>query len=899
MPNHALRAIIDERRERRAQLAADAAQVAPATASADGVRWRIDPAKLELSERVLGRGAWGVVRQGWLVESDGAEGKERTAVAVKMIPDAPSSVTDSLETELRTLALATLRCAHVCRLIGTCPIEGTCALVMKQYECSLHDVLQSQPGHRLPLPAAVRVGTQLARAVGELHECRIVLRDLKPSNVLLDKWGDLVVSDFGISEKLESSLSLIMPTSVKGTTCYMPPEAFDPEQFGGIGRAADIWSLGCCLLEALDGAPPFAALPYQQVMRRVCDKHEAPRIPEGLPSALQELLRSCFAYDPLRRPSAIEVHARLVACEETSLTFAGNSATGGGVAASQAGGTRPAPSDGAAPLASALGSPSASHPTVAQTGQDQPSSCERDGSQPAPMTAEGKEAVATMRDSAGTVVTPPATTTRSPTTGSWAAGSTSALTASSSAASAEPTVEYFLPGEPEPYRRGEVDFSPPDRPGDLADLVAAGAVAAGHRADAATAASRPATAACSTYGARASPPREAVEDSAAGGSWTPFVADGEARGIPLSGVAADTSSSALAHPTPGTLTSHTEARAPYGTVTGVGTGTGTGAQTIPAPPTAELIAADRRGQAEPPPAAGIERLVEMGFEHASVEAALVACEGDVAAAAAQLMQASEALAAHEMVEAAARAQEEVAAVGSARTSVPTCSTCNASLRPGYQFCTACGTPLPGPGPQEPPRDTTEPHSAGVDETGSSDMLGRGPEGHPAWHGNASTSIAEGMRMPAASDNAAVGVEGADAQAEGSGASVGGGVMWRVVIEWPENAKLGLALTDGHDGIATVASVAPSSAASAHLAVGDRIYSINGQRTPASDREAVVRMLLAAGSPLELEVQAPRSVEERRAAGVAGERGAPRRGMISSLFRGSSNGCSTRSDLSTA
>ena len=64
--------------------------------------------------------------------------------------------------------------------------------------------------------------------------CLYCLLPSQPANVLLDEWGSVVVSDFGISARLESTLSRLMPTSIKGTTCYMSPEAFDPTEFGGI-----------------------------------------------------------------------------------------------------------------------------------------------------------------------------------------------------------------------------------------------------------------------------------------------------------------------------------------------------------------------------------------------------------------------------------------------------------------------------------------------------------------------------------------------------------------------------------------------------------------------------------------------------------------------------------------
>ena len=125
VPNHALRGIIDERRRRRR----DAPQL-PSTPSNEGLStWRIDPTRLKLTDTVLGRGSWGVVRLGYLQE--GAGSTQLTAVAVKLMPEAPASVTESLETELETIAFATIRCSHVCRLLGSCAVEDTVALVMK------------------------------------------------------------------------------------------------------------------------------------------------------------------------------------------------------------------------------------------------------------------------------------------------------------------------------------------------------------------------------------------------------------------------------------------------------------------------------------------------------------------------------------------------------------------------------------------------------------------------------------------------------------------------------------------------------------------------------------------------------------------------------------------------
>ena len=99
----------------------------------------------------------------------------------------------------------------------------------------------------------------------------------------------------------------------------MGPEAFDPEEFGGITQGSDIWALGCCLVEMLAGKPPWvhadgSAVPYMQIMRRVCDKKETPPFPDGLPMILNGLLLRCFATQQRERPTARECHSLLLEC---------------------------------------------------------------------------------------------------------------------------------------------------------------------------------------------------------------------------------------------------------------------------------------------------------------------------------------------------------------------------------------------------------------------------------------------------------------------------------------------------------------------------------------------------------------------------------------------------------
>ena len=140
------------------------------------------------------------------------------------------------------------------------------------------------------------------------HHARAGSQDIKPQNILIDAHDEVVLSDFGISEVVRTQTH-IMPSSVKGTFNYMAPEAFDPESAGGIGPPADVWSMGCVMVEMLTGAAPWRAMPMQQIMMAVTVRRRTPNVPEGAPVAQE--LRRCFAYAAGERPTAGDMERAL------------------------------------------------------------------------------------------------------------------------------------------------------------------------------------------------------------------------------------------------------------------------------------------------------------------------------------------------------------------------------------------------------------------------------------------------------------------------------------------------------------------------------------------------------------------------------------------------------------
>jgi serine/threonine protein kinase len=106
---------------------------------------------------------------------------------------------------------------------------------------------------RLPVPEAVAYAIEIARALQAAHDRRIVHRDVKPQNVLIDNEGTAKVTDFGIARSLTEE-GLTADGRVLGTTDYVSPE----QALGhDVGPQSDLYSLGIVLYEMLTGDVPF------------------------------------------------------------------------------------------------------------------------------------------------------------------------------------------------------------------------------------------------------------------------------------------------------------------------------------------------------------------------------------------------------------------------------------------------------------------------------------------------------------------------------------------------------------------------------------------------------------------------------------------------------------------
>lgn len=160
--------------------------------------------------------------------------------------------------------------------------------------------------------------SQMLQAVNTIHEERIVHSDLKPANFLFVE-GTLKLIDFGIAKTIKNDTTNIVRDCSMGTVNFMAPEAVTAGggQAGGaqpggvmkIGRASDIWSLGCILYQMIYGRTPFAHLGFIQKLYAITDpRHEIAFPPlKGLDETLIQTMRRCLERDSNKRATMEEL----------------------------------------------------------------------------------------------------------------------------------------------------------------------------------------------------------------------------------------------------------------------------------------------------------------------------------------------------------------------------------------------------------------------------------------------------------------------------------------------------------------------------------------------------------------------------------------------------------------
>lgn len=199
-------------------------------------------------ENVIGEGGYGIVYHGIL--------EDKTNVAVKNLLNNRGQAEKEFKVEVE--AIGRVRHKNLVRLLGYCA-EGAHRMLVYEFvdNGNLEQWLHGDVGPLSPLTWEIRMNIVLGTAKGltYLHEGlepKVVHRDIKSSNILLDKLWNPKVSDFGLAKLLGSERSYVT-TRVMGTFGYVAPEYAST---GMLNERSDVYSFGILLMEIISGRNP-------------------------------------------------------------------------------------------------------------------------------------------------------------------------------------------------------------------------------------------------------------------------------------------------------------------------------------------------------------------------------------------------------------------------------------------------------------------------------------------------------------------------------------------------------------------------------------------------------------------------------------------------------------------
>ncbi|MGW6642572.1 serine/threonine protein kinase [Streptomyces sp. A244] len=263
----------------------------------------------------LGRGGMGVV---WKAV-DEVLGREVAVKELRTYTDAAGPELADLQLRMRREARAAARVRHpgVISVHDIAQVDGRPIIVMEMVDGpSLDDVLRERgtldPGE------AAGIGAKVMDALAAAHRAGVLHRDVKPANILLDRSGRVVLTDFGIATMDDpgdgSATHLTRSGELVGSLDYLAPER---AQGADPGPASDIWALGATLYAAVEGSSPFRRTStFSTLTAIVTEPLPEPRRAGSLAPVLQRLLDK----RPESRPEADQARELLQAVADTGGT---------------------------------------------------------------------------------------------------------------------------------------------------------------------------------------------------------------------------------------------------------------------------------------------------------------------------------------------------------------------------------------------------------------------------------------------------------------------------------------------------------------------------------------------------------------------------------------------------
>jgi len=250
---------------------------------------------------VIGRGGMGVVHRA-------RHRRLGHQVALKILPvHRHSDAASTSRFEREFAAVGKLHHPNIVKAYDAGDANGLHFLVMELIDgVNLHQLVKRQGP--LQVADACEIIRRAALGLHHAHQHGLVHRDMKPSNVLLSRRGEVKVLDLGLAllQDDHHGEELTCTGQVMGTLDYMSPEqAADSHR---VDHRTDLYGLGCTLFKLLTGHPPFSGRDYRSPAAKILAHAniEPPRLSEhcdGIPEELDELVSCLLEKDPERRPA--------------------------------------------------------------------------------------------------------------------------------------------------------------------------------------------------------------------------------------------------------------------------------------------------------------------------------------------------------------------------------------------------------------------------------------------------------------------------------------------------------------------------------------------------------------------------------------------------------------------
>ncbi|KAI0035089.1 hypothetical protein K488DRAFT_76864 [Vararia minispora EC-137] len=266
------------------------------THSSGGIKW--------IKGALIGSGSFGKVYLGMDATNGLLMAVKQVELSGSMNDDRKRSMVDALEREIDLLK--NLEHEHIVQYLYSSSDDDHFNIFLEYVPGgSIAALLRNYGAFEEPLVRTfVR---QILEGLDYVHERGIVHRDIKGANVLVDNKGGIKISDFGISKKLEDNLmpgNRLHRPSLQGSVFWMAPEVVKQTAYT---KKADVWSVGCLIIEMFTGEHPWAQLNQMQAIFKIGSFSAKPPIPHDVSADAQAFLESCFELDHEARPSAGEL----------------------------------------------------------------------------------------------------------------------------------------------------------------------------------------------------------------------------------------------------------------------------------------------------------------------------------------------------------------------------------------------------------------------------------------------------------------------------------------------------------------------------------------------------------------------------------------------------------------